>query len=358
MIKIKNYTHGADIYTTAIELDISENSIIDFSSNINPYGLSEGVKAAIIESLEYADRYPDVNCRALSEALSEYENVQKDYIFCSNGAEESIYRIVNFLKPKNAVVIAPTFSEYEHALETVGCKIKYHYLKEENDFILDEDIIDDITQKTDILFICNPNNPTGQLTEKKIIEKILAHCEKMDTIVVIDECFMDFVSDNEDYSVKNLLGIYSNLVILKAFTKIFAMAGIRLGYCMSSNIRIMDGIKETGPVWNVSTIAQAAGVAAVKETEYLKESLEYIDEQRKYLLDKLDILGLKVYSPSANYILFKCTKDIDLKYELLQYGIMIRSCTNFEGLDDSYYRIAVKKEEDNKLLFRALKNIL
>ncbi len=180
----------------------------------------------------------------------------------------------------------------------------------------------------------------------------------MDTIVVIDECFMDFVSDNEDYSAKNLLGIYSNLVILKAFTKIFAMAGIRLGYCMSSNIRIMDGIKETGPVWNVSTIAQAAGVAAVKETEYLKESLEYIDEQRKYLLDKLDILGLKVYSPSANYILFKCTKDIDLKYELLQYGIMIRSCANFEGLDDSYYRIAVKKEEDNKLLFRALKNIL
>ena len=358
MIKIKNYTHGADIYTTAIEFDINENSIIDFSSNINPYGLSEGVKAAIIESLDYADRYPDVNCRALSEALSEYENVQKDYIFCSNGAEESIFRIVNFLRPKNAVVIAPTFSEYEHALEAVGCKISHHYLKEENDFILDEDILDNITQKTDILFICNPNNPTGQLTEKKTIEKILSHCEKTDTVVVIDECFMDFVSDHEDYSAKNLLGIYSNLVILKAFTKIFAMAGIRLGYCMSSNIRIMDGIKETGPVWNVSTIAQAAGVAAVNEMDYIKESLEYIDEQRKYLLDKLDILGLKVYSPNANYIFFKCMKDIDLKYELLHYGILIRNCANYEGLDESYYRIAVKKEEDNKLLFRALKNIL
>lgn len=358
MIKIKNYTHGADIYTAAIELDINENSIIDFSSNINPYGLSEGVKTAIVDSLQYADRYPDVNCRALSEALSHYENVQRDYIFCSNGADESIYRIVNFLRPKNAVVLAPTFSEYEHALEAVGCKVKYHYLKEENEFILGEDIIKKITKTTDILFICNPNNPTGQLTDKKTIEKILSHCEQMDTVVVIDECFMDFVKDNEEYSAKNLLSIYSNLVILKAFTKIFAMAGIRLGYCMSSNIRIMDGIKETGPVWNVSTIAQFAGVAAINETEYLTESLQYIEEQKKYLLDKLDILGLKVYSPNANYILFKCTKDIDLKYELLQYGIMIRSCNNYEGLNDSYYRIAVKKEEDNKLLIRALKNIL
>lgn len=358
MIKIRNYTHGADIYTTAIELDISENSIIDFSSNINPYGLAEGVKNSIVESLEYADRYPDFNCRALSAALSEYENVQKDYIFCSNGAEESIFRIVHFLKPKNALVIAPTFSEYEHALEAIGCNINYHYLKEENDFILDEDILEDITQEIDILFICNPNNPTGQLTEKKIIEKILAHCEKMDTNVVIDECFMDFVSDNEEYSAKNLIGIYSNLIILKAFTKIFAMAGIRLGYCMSSNIRIMDGVKETGPIWNVSSIAQAAGIAAVNETEYLSESLQYIDEQRRYLVEKLDMLDIKIYPPNANYIFFKCMKDIDLRYELLQYGIMIRSCSNYEGLDESYYRIAVKKDEDNKLLVRALRNIL
>ena len=334
MIKIKTYTHGADIYTTAIELDINENSIIDFSSNINPYGLSEGVKSAIIDSLQYADRYPDVNCRALAEAISVYENVQKDHIFCSNGAEESIFRIVNFLKPKNAVVIAPTFSEYEHALEAVKCNIKYHYLKEENDFILDDSILDDITKKTNILFICNPNNPTGQLTDKKTIERILAHCEKTDTVVVIDECFMDFVCDNEEYSAKNLLGIYSNLVIIKAFTKIFAMAGIRLGYCMSSNIKIMDGVREIGPTWNISTIAHAAGIAAVEDTEYLNESLQYIDEQRKYLLDKLDILGLKTYSPNANYIFFKCMKDIDLKHELLQYGILIRSCSNYEGHDE------------------------
>ena len=358
MIKIKNYTHGADIYTTAIELDINENSIIDFSSNINPYGLPEGVKAAIIESLQYADRYPDVNCRALSEAISHYENVPKDSIYCTNGAEEAIFRFVNFLKPKNAVVTAPTFSEYEHALEVGKCNIKYHYLKEENNFLIDDSILDDITKKTDILFICNPNNPTGQLTDKKIIERILAHCEKTDTVVVIDESFMDFVCDNEEYSAKNLLGIYSNLIILKSLTKIFAMAGIRLGYCMSSNIKIMDGIRETGPGWNVSSVAQAAGTFAVQETEYLKESLQYIDEQRKYLLDKLDMLGLKTYTPNANYIFFRCMKDIDLKHELLQYGILIRSCSNYEGLDESYYRIAVKKEEDNKLLYRALKNIL
>lgn len=355
---MKSYTHGGDIYTTAIELDINENAIIDFSSNINPYGLSEGVKESIIQSLEHADRYPDFNCRELSEAISVYENVSKDAIFCSNGSIEAIYRIINFLKPKNALVLAPTFSEYEHALEAIGCKINYYYLKEENDFILDEDIIDSINQDTSIVFICNPNNPTAQLTDKKVIEKILSHCEKTDTIVVIDECFMDFVSDKHEYSAKKLLGIYNNLIILKAFTKTFALAGIRLGYCISSNIKINDGIREIGPIWNVSTIAQAAGIAAVQETEYLKESLQFIEEQRGYMIERLDMMGLKVYPSNTNYIFFKCMQDIDLKHELLQYGILIRDCSDYEGLGAGYYRIAVKRDEDNKLLLRALKNIL
>lgn len=355
---MRTYTHGSDIYTTAIELDISENAIIDFSSNISPCGLMEGVKESIVESLEHADRYPDFNCRALLEAISEYEIVQKDYIFCSNGAEEAIFRIVNFLKPKKALVIAPTFVEYERALESVGCNINYYYLKEENDFMLDEDIIDYIDHDTNILFICNPNNPTGQLTEKKAIEKILAHCEKTDTTVVVDECFMSFIRDKEEYSVKKLIGIYNNLVILKSFSKTLAMAGIRLGYCMSSNIKIMDGIKEIGPTWNVSAMAQAAGIAATKDPEYLNESLQFIEEQRGYLVDRLEMMDLKVYKSNANFIFFKCMKDIDLKWELLQYGILIRECSNYEGLDDSYYRIAVKKDEDNKLLVRALKNIL
>ena len=319
-------------------------------------GLQRGLRKALYSHLNMLTDI--LNCRALSEALSEYENVQKDYIFCSNGSIEAIFRIVSFLKPKNALIIAPTFNEYEHALESIGCKINYYYLKEENDFIIDEDIIDYIDQETNIVFICNPNNPTGQLTEKKTIEKILAHCEKMDTTLVIDECFMDFVSDKEEYSAKNLLGIYSNLIILKAFTKIFAMAGIRLGYCMSSNIKIMDGIKEIGPTWNVSSIAQAAGIAAVQETDYLTESLQFIDEQRGYLADKLDMMGLKVYSSNANYIFFKCMQDIDLKHELLQYGILIRDCSDYEGLENGYYRIAVKRDEDNKLLVRALRNIL
>ncbi len=355
---MKSYTHGADIYTTAIELDINENAIIDFSSNINPYGLAEGVKESIVQSLEHADRYPDHNCRALSEAISVYENVPKDSIFCSNGSIEAIFRIVNFLKPKNALIIAPTFNEYEHALESIGTKINYYYLKKENDFILDEDIIDCIDQDTNIVFICNPNNPTAQLTEKKTIEKILSHCEKMDAYVVIDECFMDFVIDKRDYSAKKLLEIYNNLIILKAFTKTFAMAGIRLGYCMSSNINIMDGIREIGPTWNVSTIAQAAGIAASEQLEYLNDSIQFIEEQRGHMMERLDMMGLKVFPSSTNYIFFKCMQDLDLKHELLQYGILIRDCCDYEGLGAGYYRIAVKRDEDNKLLLRALKNIL
>ena len=355
---MKSYLHGSDIYTTAIELDINENAIIYFSSNINPYWLAEGIKESIIQSLEHANRYPDFNCRELLQALSEYENVQKDNIFCSNGWIESIFRLLNFLRPKNALIIAPTFNEFEHALESINCKINYYYLNEENDFALDEGILDYIDQDIDIVYICNPNNPTAQLTEKKLIEKILAYCEKVDANVVIDECFMDFVSDKEEYSANKLLGIYSNLIILKSLSKTYSMAGVRLGYCMSSNIKIMDGIREYGPTWNVSSMAQAAGIAAVQETDYLKESIKYIEEQKGYLIDKLEMINLKVYPSYANFILFKCEKDIDLKYELLQYGILIRDCSDYEGLGAGYYRIAVKKDEDNKLLIRALKNIL
>lgn len=358
MIDIKNYSHGADIYTASKENNIDENEIIDFSSNINPFGLPNGVKQAIIDSLNYAHRYPDVNCRELTKAIALHENIACDNIYCSNGAIESIFRLVNFLKPQHALVIAPTFSEYEQALKTVNCKIEYYYLKEEDNFIIHDDIINYIKYKTDIVFICNPNNPTGQITNNKTMKKILEHCKITNTIVMIDECFMDFVKNSNLYTFKNKFCDYDNLIILKAFTKLYAMAGIRLGYCISSNKELIEGIKITGAVWNVSTIAQTAGVFALKEKEYVHNSLKYIDEQKVYLVKELQYLGFKVFEPYANYIFLKSDFNIDLKAQLIKYNILIRSCNNYIGLNDNFYRIAVKKKHENEKLIKSIKEIL
>ena len=349
--------HGADIYTASLISGLNENDIIDFSSNINPLGIPRDVASAAVNSIVHADRYPDINSRKLIDALSEYENVPKEFIFVSNGAAESIYRISAFLKPKEGLVTAPAFSDYEKSMEAVGTNISYYCLKEDNSFKIEEDILNSINEKTDIAFICNPNNPTGQLTEKSILEKMLIKLKERNAFLAVDECFLDFAENSESCSMVDLLDKYDNLIVIKAFTKIFAIPGIRLGYCMSSNKELIYKLKSIGAPWNVSTIAQAAGIAAVKENEYIKRTVDYVKEQRNYLFDELKKLGIKAFESHANYILFK-TDIPGFKEQMLNRKILIRSCSNYVNLSGEYYRIAVKTSEENKIFIEKLKEIM
>lgn len=353
-----NYnSHGADIYSASKSSGIEENSIIDFSSNINPLGVPRRVEEAVLNSIRHINRYPDINSRDLVKSISSYEKVDENMVFCSNGAAESIFRIPLYLKPKKALLTAPTFSEYENALKVAGCNMGYYNLSEENNYKIGEDILAYIDNETDIVFICNPNNPTGQVTDNVLLEKIIARCKSKDTTLVIDECFIDFLENKSSYSVKHLLRKYDNLIILKAFTKIYAIPGLRLGYCLSSNIRLIEGLKESGPPWNVSNLAQAGGISALKEEAYLERTVSYVKKQREFLLDQLRKLHIKVYESYGNYILFKIKKDLDLRGELLEEGILIRSCSNYNNLTKNHYRIAVKREEENKIFVEKLKKI-
>jgi L-threonine-O-3-phosphate decarboxylase len=349
--------HGADIFTASKNSGINENDILDFSSNINPLGIPEKITDAIINSIKYTNRYPDINNRELVKSISKHENIPQEWIFCSNGAAEAIYRIALNINPKNGLLTAPTFSEYENALNLTNTSLNYYNLEEKKEFKINEDIIECINADTNIVFICNPNNPTGQITEKALLEKIIKHCKKNNTYIVIDECFLDFVENKDSFSVKDILNKYDNLIILKAFTKIYAIPGIRLGYCISSNTEIINGLKNAGPPWNVSTIAQAAGVAALNENEYVKKTVKYVKEQSNYLITEMKKLNIKTYEPHANYIFFKSTY-LNLKEELLKKGILIRSCSNYENLSHEYYRIAVKTEEENKIFIDKLKEIM
>ena len=306
--------------------------------------------------LKTTANYPDPLCRELREALAIHEDINSSNIICGNGAADIIFKITLALKPKKALLIAPTFAEYEEAINLVNGEIIYYNLKEEKDFCIEADILDYITSDLDIMFICNPNNPTGIPMKKGDMFNILEKCKKNNVILVVDECFIDFLIDEEEYSLSSYISQYNNLIILKAFTKIYAMAGIRLGYMMCSNMDIVNKINNIGQPWSVSTVASKCGVAALKEVDYVKKTKEYIKENREYLIRELNSLGYKVFESETNFILFK-TKDTNIKDKLEEYGILIRSCSNYRNLNEEYFRIAVKSEKNNKYLINCLKEI-
>lgn len=341
-------THGGDIYR--------HKNVTDYSSNCNPFGAPAGVVHAICSAASEINHYPDVNASELREALSAHLGVSGDKIFFGNGAAEVILDLVFALKPRRALLTAPSFSEYGEALGAVGCDIKYHKLYEEKDFTIEEDILDAITEDLDIMFVCNPNNPTGALTEKVLMERIAHKCADIGVTLVVDECFMDFIEERARYSVQNELERFPNLVILKAFTKLYAMAGVRLGYCLSANSEIMEALDHVRQPWNISNLAQAAGVAALQEEEYVATSLAAIEAERVRLIASLEGLGLKVYGSNANYIFFQGPKDLYDK--CLEKGFLIRDCSNYQGLGKGFWRIAVKLREENDRFMAAMEEIL
>ena len=348
-----NYVHGGDVYSLP-----EGKKVIDFSANINPLGLPRGVKNALKAAINVCADYPDPFCRKLTEKLARYHNLEQKYIFLSNGAADVLFKLALAIKPGKALLLAPTFADYEKALATVNCKIDYFGLSAGNDFRVDDSILTKINNDTDLVIICNPNNPTGQLTEETLLLKILDKCRSTGTYLLVDECFMDFVDKEKGFSLKKYLSEYDNLIILKAFTKTYAMAGIRLGYCLTSNEDIIDKCRENGQDWSVSTLAQAAGLSALDEEDYLTKSKEYIKRERSYLLQNLHKLGFKVYGSEANYIFFAAKNLPRLAEKLEKDGFLIRKCANYHNLDEHYYRIAVRTTSQNKLLIKAVRKLL
>lgn len=328
---------------------------LDFSANISPLGLPEGVRAAVMESLRLAESYPDPLCRALRAAIAKAEQVKADWILCGSGAADLIYRVVLAKRPRRALVTAPTFSEYEAALELAGCETDHYLLREEDEFELNRDFLRSITPDTDMVFLCQPNNPTGKTIPRPLLAAALERCREVGALLVVDECFCDFLDDPGAYTVKNLLEQYPNLLILKAFTKLYAMAGLRLGYCLCGDKALLDAMGRAGQPWAVSGPAQAAGAAALSETGYVRTVRRLVAEERPWLAEELARLGFRVIPGEANYLLFFSRKP--LSEPLQKRGILLRDCGNFKGLGKGWYRTAVRNREDNARLIGALEEI-
>ena len=254
-------THGGDWAGYRAEFG---RDPLDFSANVSPLGLPEGVAKAITAALATADRYPDPFCRALREKLAAHEGVPAEQLLCGNGAADLIFRLVWAKRPRKALVTAPTFAEYAAALETVGCTVERYFLREADDFAVTVAFCDAIDDSVDMVFLCQPNNPTGQLTHPALVARILEKCTACGALLLLDECFLDFLPDHASLTAKPLLGS-GNLLILKAFTKLYGMAGVRLGYALSADPALLDAMGAAGQPWGVSSLAQAAGLAALRK---------------------------------------------------------------------------------------------
>lgn len=329
---------------------------LDLSANVSPLGVPERVRAAIAAAAAQADRYPDPLCRELCRAIGTAEGIPAEWVLCGNGAADLIWRLAAALRPRKALVPAPAFAEYEAALNSVGCHAEHSFLPQAQDFAVGEAFLKDITPGIELVFLCEPNNPTGRTTPMELLLRIADRCAAVGAVLLVDACFESFLDDPQAHSPVPLLKEYPNLVVLKAFTKLYAMAGVRLGYALCADVSLLEKLRQAGPPWSVSSLAQAAGRAALREQEYVAQVRELIREQRAFLRRGLEELGLRVIPGEANYLLFRCT--VPLLVPLRQRGILLRGCGNYHGLDDTWYRTAVRTEPENRRLLAALKEIL
>ena len=348
------YTHGGDVLTARARYG---GPVLDCSANLNPLGMPPAVGEAAAEAARGAAPYPDPLCRALRAAIAEHDGVEPEQVLCGGGAADLIYRLVYALGPRRALVTAPAFSEYEGALSAAGCAVARHLLRRERNFDVDEGILEAIGPDTELVFLCTPNNPTGRLIDQELLLAAAEKCRGLGAVLAVDECFLPLACGGP--GLAPWLEEYPNLLLLRAFTKSYAMAGLRLGYTLSADTALLERLSLSGPPWSVSTPAQAAGLAALTQCpDWPSQARAFLERERPALAEGLSALGLDVVPGQANYLLFRAAGVTDLKESMLTQGVLIRSCANYHGLGEDWYRVCVGQAEQNRRLLAALREVL
>ncbi len=337
--------HGGDVY--------GKTPLVDFSASINPMGMPEPVRRALIDSADGCAVYPDPYCRVLRAAIGKAEGVSAEHILCGAGASELLYQYAAALPgTKPALIVAPAFSEYSAALYAAGHGVEYHTLKPEDGFHLTGDILSRDFSEYSAVFVCSPANPTGITVEPGMIESIA----RTGVSLILDLCFLDLTERPELYDIPSLSTRFPNVSILRSPTKSFAIPGVRLGYLISSDKSLLAHMSERGQCWNVSVPAQAAGVAAMGCGAWLRGSVKRIAAERERLCQELSVLGLTVYPGEANFLL--AYSERELVGHLSEMGYTVRDCSNFVGLTGGYFRVAVRTAAENDRLLAAIKEAL
>ena len=353
--------HGGDIYQVACESGIRPEEIIDFSANINPLGYSARVKNLLKDIEGLVINYPDRKAVDFIDALSAHHNFPGDNFLSGSGATEFVHFFPTIIRPKSVLVVAPTFTEYEYSYQRAKGVVFYLNTSEKDNFILQKkQLLDELKRGYSALYICNPANPTGALVPLETMEEIVNYACKKGTNVIIDETYMDIV---EKHSMKKLTKNFDNLFILRSMSNFFALPGLRSGYLIS-HAKNIEKIRTKQMPWTMNPDAQRAPAQSLTDNAYIQKSIKYISEARTALFSELkSIAPLTVFKSSVNYLLVKLQTSAritapELYEKLLEKGLLIRTCEDFNGLDELFFRVAVKKKNENKKLVTELKKIL
>ncbi len=343
-------SHGGDIYSASGIIGKNPYEIIDMSSSVNPMPLPEEIKRKIIERFPLLHKYPDSEARAFIKTFSELYDIPAENIVCGNGSTELIYLIVKALKPTSVLILEPTFTEYEKAcrVNEIDDVDKIFSLSKEKLIEMAKEKIQE--RKYQMVFICNPNNPTGWIIDK---DEILSLADLyIDTTFVVDEAFIDFAPD------KTLLkdAVSSNIVVLRSLTKFYGLAGVRFGYAVAS-FESIEKIKKYRQPWSINSLSQWIAEEIIKDEKFKKQSYEFFMREKDFFEYSLTKLKLKYFPSVANFYLIEFHKKGVFKY-MLERGILIRDCSDFFGLSESFIRVSVKSRTENEIFFRELKEFL
>jgi threonine-phosphate decarboxylase len=352
----KRCSHGGNIKEMARLFRLKEDAIIDFSSNVSPVSLPAKVTQIIKNNVKNISRYPDPESLEFKLALEKHLKLNSENIIVGNGSAELIHQAVYIFKPKVALLVSPTFSEYESALFNAGTTIKYLRLREKDGFDVSVKEIIEKLHGINMMFLCNPNNPTGTIISRGDLISLLKACRPEKIMLVLDEAFIDLAEEN------SLIDLVSNnnLLILRSMTKFFGLAGLRLGYAVG-NKKFIGKLENFRQPWTVNIFAQGVGAKLIQDKEFKKMSTDILLKEREFLYGQLlRIKGLKPYPSQANFILIKISTPLSsgsLQRQLLKQGILVRDCSNFRGLDDKFIRVAVRERKDNLRLISELRAI-
>jgi len=360
MIKHKDHFHGSDLEKIEQIYGIKKEDIISFSANVNPLGISPSLKSELASHLDCITTYPDREYTALRKCMAEYVGTEPENIIVGNGSTELISLFIQIEHPKKAMILGPTYSEYEREIALGGGTTLYYPLKEESGFVLDtEHFTSKLDDSIDLLVLCNPNNPTSSCISKKDMRHILDVCKEHDIYVMVDETYIEFVDDVAHTSAVSLTSYYNNIIILRGTSKFFAAPGLRLGYAICGNEDLLRAMNQRKDPWTINSLAVVAGELMFKDTAYINQTRELIISERNRLYDLLAKSGrFKPYKPTANFMLLRILDDEltsqDLFDRAIREGLMIRDCSTFPFLDDKYIRFCFMNPTDNDRLMACL----
>lgn len=349
------YVHGGNVYLESRLRGVPIEGLADFSANINPLGPSPRALEAISNNLGLISHYPDPDCTELCAELAGYLQVDPGLIVVGNGGTEVIRLVAEALRPGYCVVAAPTFSEYAAAVERIGGRVAY----------VPSGDIGTYLDRAEMVFMCNPNNPTGSIMPIDRVRAIARRAQSHGAVLVVDEAFIDFVDCPEAHTVRGDVEDNANLIVVGSLTKFFAIPGLRAGYAVAAE-PIASRLRRARQSWSVNCLAQAAAAASLRDTNYIARTREYVAREREFLLSGLrelaDAHGFRVWPPSANFIFISLPKAgltaSQVRERLATRGILVRDCSNFALLGQHSLRVAVRTRDENRRLLDALRSVL